>query len=266
MLKRKNDALPKITIVIPSYNKADTISQTLDSIINQKYTNLEVYVKDGGSDDGTLDIIKNYSKKYRFIKYISKKDKGQKEAINLGFSKSTGQILGFINADDIYEANSFNNVAGAYVKNKNSLWFAGFGKIINSKGSEIAYFWSNIKNTLLTLNSYSLLLMTSNYLYQPSVFITANAFKKYGPFTGVSGYIFEYEMWLKLGGLQMPVIIPRYLSRFRIGNSNMSSVYFNKLFKKDIDVTQKYTNSKLIILIHKLNNWLRLITIKLINK
>ena len=74
---------PKFSIVIPSYNKVRFIGQTLDSIVDQKYLNLEVIIQDGGSTDGTLEIIEEFARKYpNIIKYESKKDKGQLDAIN----------------------------------------------------------------------------------------------------------------------------------------------------------------------------------------
>jgi glycosyltransferase involved in cell wall biosynthesis len=258
---------PKISVVIPSYNKAKYISQTLESIFKQDYGNIEVIVQDGGSTDGTVEIVRKFIKKYpEKIIFDSKKDNGQCDAINRGFVKATGDIFTFINADDTYEPYCFDNVSKAYLNNKNTLWFAGFGGMINEKGNEIACIWSNIKNFLLVLNSYSLLILTSNYLFQPSVFITREAYKKFGPFENVEKYIFEYEMWLKMGRVSMPVVVKKYLSNFRISKTNMSSIYYHKLFEKDIKVTKRYSNSRFVVFLHKLNNFARLISIKFINK
>jgi glycosyltransferase involved in cell wall biosynthesis len=256
---------PKISIVIPSFNKASYIGITLDSIFQQKYSNLEVIVQDGGSTDGTVEIIKKFAEEYPII-WESKKDKGQVDAINRGFLKATGEILAFINADDLYSPDAFLSVLNAYTNNPNALWFAGYGKIINEEDVEIAKFWISCKNILLRLNSYFLLLLTSNYLMQPSVFITKEAYQKFGPFTGVGKYIFEYEMWLKLGRVSMPVIIPSTLSKFRISKSNMSSLYYNELFKKDLEVTRRFSKNSFVVLLHRVNNFLRLLSIKSINK
>jgi glycosyltransferase involved in cell wall biosynthesis len=258
---------PKISVVIPSYNKAKYISQTLESIFKQDYGNIEVIVQDGGSTDGTVGIVRKFINKYpKKTIFDSKKDNGQCDAINRGFAKATGDILTFINADDIYEPYCFDNISKTYLNNKDALWFAGFGRMIDEKGHEIASVWSNIKNLLLVFNSYSLLILTSNYLFQPSVFITREAYKKFGPFENVEKYIFEYEMWLKLGMVSMPIVVKKYLSSFRISKNNMSSVYYYKLFEKDINVIKKYSNSGFVVFLHKLNNLARLISIKVINK
>ena len=246
---------PKISIVIPSFNKVDFIENTLKSILDQDYKNLEVIIQDGGSTDGTLDIIKKYSNK---VILESKNDKGQLDAINLGFRKATGDIVSFLNADDLYENGCLKKIAEAYNENPSALWFAGHGKIINKKGHEVGAFWTACKNFLADINSYFLLTATSNYLSQPSVFLTREAFEKYGPFTGVRGYVFEYEMWLKLGKIKMPVVIKENLSMFRLGGANTSSLFAKYIFQKDIEVVRKYSKSEIFVFFHWINNLVRI--------
>lgn len=247
--------LPKISIVIPSYNKARFIGQTLDSIIKQKYPNFEVIIQDGVSNDGTLEIIKKFAGKYpNIIKYESKKDKGQLDAINTGLNKATGDVLAYINADDCYTPNAFAVISKAFLKNPNSLWFAGRGRVIDEKGVEIAKTVIWYKNLLLSLNSRFYLLVT-NYLMQPSVFITHEAWQKYGPFTGTSNFIMEYDMWLKLASHEMPIITDKCLSAFRIEPSTVTKTQTEKLLLEDEKVVRRYTTNLLILFLHKLHNY-----------
>lgn len=96
-----NKYKPLISIITPSFNQASYIEETILSVLNQTYQNLEYIIMDGGSTDGSLDIIKKYSKDPR-LKWISRKDKGQYDAVNDGFLKAKGKILGWINSDDLY--------------------------------------------------------------------------------------------------------------------------------------------------------------------
>jgi glycosyltransferase involved in cell wall biosynthesis len=257
---------PKISIVIPSYNKVRFIGETLNSIISQKYPNLEVIIQDGVSSDGTLVIIKKYALRYpTVIKYESRRDNGQLDAINKGLAKATGDILTFINADDVYESEALNSIAMAYMKNPNALWFAGRGKVIDKKGIEIAKFSTLYKNSFLSINSRYLLLVL-NYLMQPSVFITRQAYKKYGPFAGTDNFVMEYELWLKLGVISMPTVIDRYLSRFRLSGDNISSTQFENTLNEDYRIVKKYTKNPFILLGHKVNNWGRVLMINFLKR
>jgi len=249
---------PKISVVIPSFNKVKFIKKTLDSILDQKYSNLEVIIQDGGSTDGTLEILKSYHKKYeKIIKLESKKDNGQLDAINTGLKKATGEILTYINADDVYENKAFETVSGYFLENPNNLWFAGKGIVIDENGIEIAKIATRYKNFLFSINSRLFLLIT-NYLMQPSVFITRKAYKKYGQFTGTTNFIMEYEMWLRLAKLKMPCLINKNLSKFRLEANTKTKQMSEKLLDEDENIIKKFTNNIIILTLHKLHNLVRL--------
>ncbi len=253
MIKKVDDFL-KISIVIPSYNKVNYIKRTLQSIVDQKYPNLEIIVQDGGSTDGSVSIIKSFAKKYPAIfKWESKKDNGQVDAINKGLKKSKGDILTYINADDVYKRGALSEVAQNFKERGDILWVSGYGDIINKDGDKISDFVSTYKNILLKFNNYTFLLIV-NFLTQPSTFLSRKAYKNYGPFTGTRNYVMEYDLWLKLGSIQMPLIIKKTLSSFRLTNDNISSTAAKELLNIDNQISKKYTNNILIILLHKIHN------------
>lgn len=252
---------PKISIIIPTYNGGKYIEETLNSIFEQNYRNIEVIIQDGGSSDNSISIFKKYANKYKCLVWESKKDNGQLDAITKGIRKSNGDIIGFINSDDVYLNGSFNKIATAYTKNPKCLWIAGQGIVTNSEGKEIAHFVSIYKNLLLKLNKYHLLLMV-NYLMQPSVFFTKQAYKKYGPFIGSGRYVLEYDMWLKLGRNQMPALINSPLSAFRLRNISFSVTQVRNILKEDATIAKNYTNSKIIFYLHLVHNYARLLFTK----
>ena len=107
---------PKISVVIPSFNQGSFIEETILSIINQKYPNLELIIIDGLSTDNTLEIVKKY---YDSINYfVSEKDNGQAHALNKGFQVASGEICAYLNSDDIYIDNILWKIAEQYKNNK----------------------------------------------------------------------------------------------------------------------------------------------------
>lgn len=253
-MRKEKRTLPKISIVIPSYNKVSYIEATLCSIVEQRYPNLEVIVQDGKSTDGTVEVIKRFARKYpRLFKWESKKDGGQVDAINKGLEKASGDLLAFINADDVYKKEALLEIGKEFQQHTEALWLAGYGDIINSKGMVISPAVTNYKNLLIRINKFPLLLIV-NYLTQPSTFISREAYRKLGPFSGTKNYVMEYDLWLKLGKTCMPFVIKKTLSSFRLTDDNISSTAAKQLLKIDNSLAEKYTNNSLFLVLHKLHN------------
>lgn len=113
---------PKISIVTPSYNCKALIAQTIDSVLNQRYPNLEFIIIDGDSTDGTQQVLEQYSNLFAY--WHSQKDQGQYDAINQGFAKSTGEIMGWLNADDMLLPNSLFVVAEIFKQQTKVEWIS----------------------------------------------------------------------------------------------------------------------------------------------
>lgn len=114
---------PKISVITPSYNQGVFIERTIQSIINQKYPNLEYIIVDGGSKDGTLSVIKRYENK--ISKWISEPDRGQTDAINKGLKLATGEIVCWINSDDILLPDSLHHVGMFFMNHPHISYYNG---------------------------------------------------------------------------------------------------------------------------------------------
>jgi glycosyltransferase involved in cell wall biosynthesis len=110
---------PRLSIVTPSYNQGQFLEMTIRSVLLQGYPNLEYIIIDGGSDDGSVEILRKYE---RFLGYwISEADQGQSDAINKGLAKSSGELIGWLNSDDIYVKGAFQIVANSFLENEDCI-------------------------------------------------------------------------------------------------------------------------------------------------
>jgi len=121
-LEKCGQPLPKISIVTPSFNQGQFIEETIRSVLLQGYPNLEYIIVDGGSTDASVEVIKRYEPWLSY--WVSEKDNGQAHAINKGFSRATGDILAYINSDDIYQEGIIAQVARLYLEAPDNFWVA----------------------------------------------------------------------------------------------------------------------------------------------
>jgi len=184
--------VPKLSIVTPSFNQAHFIEETLQSVSRQQYPSLEHIVVDGASTDGTAEILKRYSSMpgWAHLRWISEPDHGQSDAINKGFRMATGDIIGWLNSDDLYEPGSLATVTKAFEENPLVDFIYGDYLIIDETGKtliskkEIAFDWE-------------IMLCGLNYIAQPNVFFRSRVFKKLGYLNDSLHYVMDYEFWLR---------------------------------------------------------------------
>ena len=110
---------PKISIVMPAFNQAQFIERSILSVLNQGYPNIELIIIDGGSSDGTVEIIKRYEDQIAY--WVSEKDEGQSDALNKGFSRASGEIYGWLNSDDLYTPEAFESAVDAFRVNQKKM-------------------------------------------------------------------------------------------------------------------------------------------------
>lgn len=249
MLKNK---YPKISIVTPALNQVDFIERTVRSVLEQGYPNLEYIVVDGGSTDGTLDILRDYRSK---LILISEKDKGQTSAINKGLRIATGEIVAYLNSDDLYLKDSLFKVAKAFIDKPEALWISGRCKIIDGEDKEIRQGITSYKNFWLNHYNYFVLLVL-NFISQPATFWKSQVIKELDYLDESLYYVMDYEYWLRIGKKYKPYILKDYLAGFRIQRKSKSILGFQKEFLEEYNVARRYTKSNLTLFLHRLHYYL----------
>lgn len=181
---------PKISIVTASYNQGQYLEDTILSVLGQGYPNLEYLIYDGASTDNSVEIIKKYEKKIDY--WVSEKDKGQADAINKGFAKATGEILMWLNSDDIIMPNVLRFIAEQYIEKGDGIYF---GNCIHFKENSNGSLHSSGSNVGTSYNTIPLEL--ADTIIQPSSFWSKKVWLQNGILADDFHFGFDWEWFLR---------------------------------------------------------------------
>ncbi len=207
---------PRISVITVTFNSAATLEETILSVVDQHYPSLEYVIIDGGSTDGTLDIIQQYKDRIQTV--VSEPDKGISDAFNKGISRATGEIVGIINSDDILLPGALEKIAAAYDPQVDVY-------------SGLILFWNEA--TAETFPSYpdvtfDTLKLQYNVAH-PARFIRRDAYQRYGLYREDLRYMMDIELlcrFYKQGARFLLVEEP--LAKFRLGGTTNDSIYKKK--------------------------------------
>lgn len=185
-----SDSWPKITIITPTYNQGQYIEQTITSVLNQNYPNLEYIIIDGGSTDNTVEIIKKYESQLTY--WVSEKDNGQSDAINKGLKLATGDIINWLNSDDYYTTTSLFDVAEKFRENKNIHCVAARSIIVSNECKELFCNYGTWVDYKSKSNTFKYLMIE-----QPATFFSSHAINQMGLVSEDLHYIMDKEWWLR---------------------------------------------------------------------
>jgi len=207
--------LPKITIVTPSFNQASFIRETIESVINQDYPNFEYFVADGGSTDGSVDIIREYEDKITW--WISEKDDGQSDAINKGFRRSTGELCAWVNSDDVLLPNCLREIAEFYLANNQP-------DIIHSNCIYINADSKIMGMSVVPKQTYFFARRYVWFINEPAVFYKTSVIRKNNYLNPKFHMVMDVDMWIKLMKMDCRFEhIPKFLGAFRWHENSKTS-------------------------------------------
>lgn len=180
--------LPRVTIITPSYNQAAFLEQTILSVLSQDYPNLEYWIFDGGSTDGSVEIIQRYAG--RLAGWVSEKDRGQADAINKGFARATGEIVGWLNSDDVYLPGAIRSAVQAMQACPDCGLVFSDAVSINGAGEPI---------NVMAFGDWGLEdLMQFSIICQPAVFMRRAVLEQAGYLDLSYHYMLDHHLWLRM--------------------------------------------------------------------
>jgi hypothetical protein len=207
--------LPRVSIITPSYNQAKFLEQTIGSVLGQNYPNLEYWVIDGGSTDGSLEIIQKYA--VQLAGWVSEPDRGQAEGINKGLARATGEVVAWLNSDDLYYPDAVEAAVDALAANPQASFVFSDVESIDEAGQpfhRMCYGHWGLAD-----------LMRFRIIGQPAVFIRRAFLAQTFLLDPSYHYLLEHHLWLRLAGLAAPVYVqgkPWAAARMHAGAKNMA--------------------------------------------
>jgi glycosyltransferase involved in cell wall biosynthesis len=229
---------PKISIVTPNLNGIKYLEHTILSVVSQNYPNLEYIVMDGGSTDGSVELIRKYENQIAF--WESKPDQGLYDALQQGFARSTGEIMGWINSDDILCFNSLFSVAEIFSNNAEINWIQGYPTVIDDQNRMVYQRPPVFSKLCHYLKDYK----DGRFIQQESTFWTRSLWNQAGGFISQE-YKFagDFELWIRFFNHSQIFITSAVLGSFRMRKEGQLSVlnYQNYLSECDqiIDKNEK---------------------------
>lgn len=215
-----------ISIVTPSFNQGDFLRECIESVITQDYPYIEHIIIDGGSTDGSIDIIRDYEDRITY--WHSKPDGGQFEAIQTGFSKSKGEVMAWINADDKYHPGSFQTVAQIFQKQPEIEWITGRPTAYNEKGAITKIFeslprWSR--------EAYLAGVYHKCCIQQESTFWRRSLWQKAGSHMNTSlQYAGDFELWVRFFRYAQLYTVDALLGGFRYHDKQKTAAGLDSYF------------------------------------
>jgi glycosyltransferase involved in cell wall biosynthesis len=205
----------RVSIITPSFNQAQFLEQTILSILNQSFADIEYIVIDGGSTDGSVEIIEKY--RDRLAYWHSRKDRGHWDAVRQGFEKATGDILHFLNSDDLLIEGAVERVVQAFQTHPKAGVVYGKAKFIDADGADIQDYPSEEFDIARVFRTWS------NPVSQPTAFLRKQIFEKYGSPDEDWPFCADFEYWIRISSETTFHYLQEYLACMRIHSATKTA-------------------------------------------
>jgi glycosyltransferase involved in cell wall biosynthesis len=180
-----------VSIITPSFNQAAYLEQTINSVLTQDYPHIEYIVVDGGSTDGSVEVIKRYADELAY--WVSEKDRGQADAINKGFARATGEILAWLNSDDYYLAGAISAAVKVFAEHPDVVLVYGDMLAVDEHGKT----FNTLTYKQLTLED----LLCFQIIGQPAVFMRRSALQSVGGLDPAFHFMLDHHLWIRIAHL-----------------------------------------------------------------
>lgn len=202
-----------VSIITPSFNQAPFLEETIRSVLEQDYPHIEYIIIDGGSTDGSVEIIQRYADRLAY--WVSEPDQGQTDAINKGFARASGQVLAWLNSDDTYQPGAVCEAVAFLQEHPEIAMVYADANLIDGQGQVLGRFPARQTNLRGMLRG-------SVHIPQQTTFFWAHLWQMVGPLDPTFYFAMDYDLWVRLAKIAPLVYTPRLWANFRLHSQGKS--------------------------------------------